>query len=260
VARPPLFFQKIYSISRNFLNKTRSNLEIEKMLLSDASISSCFLPCFEGRIRERSAAGIMRNSNDTHTNIERESIQLVKAFLEDDINAFDQLILLRKKMVFNLCYRFFGNYEDAADCAQDVFLKVFRSLKKFRFESNFTTWLYRITVNTCKNKLSSLDYRLRFKKMRINNNKPTEDAPQSVEIGDETYSPESSLKRKEISQLIQNAVNKLPTPQKMVVVLRDMEGRSYEEIVQVTGFKLGTVKSKLSRARQELRETLRGRV
>ncbi len=202
----------------------------------------------------------MRNSNDTRTSIERESIQLVKAFLEEDKNAFDQLILLRKRMVFNLCYRFLGNYEDADDCAQDVFLKVFRSLKKFRFESNFTTWVYRITVNTCKNKLNSLDYRFRFKKMRINNNKPAEDAPQSVEIGDETYSPDSSLKRKEISQLIQEAVNKLPTPQKMVVVLRDMEERSYDEIVEITGFKLGTVKSKLSRARQELRETLRGRI
>jgi RNA polymerase sigma-70 factor (ECF subfamily) len=202
----------------------------------------------------------MRNSNDTHTSIERESIQLVKAFLEDDKNAFDQLILLRKTMVFNLCYRFLGNYEDADDCAQEVFLKVFRSLKKFRFESNFTTWLYRVTMNTCKNKLNSLDYRLRFKKMRINNTKPTEDAPHTIDIGDETYSPDSSLKRKEISKLIQDAVNKLPTPQKMVVVLRDMEGRSYEEIVAITGFKLGTVKSKLSRARQELRESLRGKV
>jgi len=232
-----------------------------KMLMSDASISSCFLPRFKGRIRERSAARRMRNSNDTNTSIEQESIQLVKAFLEGDKNAFDQLILLRKRMVFNLCFRFLGNYEDADDCAQEVFLKVYRSLKKFRFESNFTTWLYRITVNTCKNKLNSLDYRLRFKKMRINNNKPKEEeTPQSVEIGDETYSPDSSLKRKEISQLIQDAVNKLPTPQKMVVVLRDMEGRSYDEIVQVTGLKLGTVKSKLSRARQELRERLRGRV
>jgi len=202
----------------------------------------------------------MRNSNDTRTSIERESIQLVRAYLKDDKNAFDKLIHLRKKMVFNLCYRFLGNYEDAADCAQEVFLKVFRSLKKFRFESNFTTWVYRITVNTCKNKLNSLEYRLRFKKMRINSNKPTEDPPQSVDVGDDTYSPDSSLKRKEISQLIQDAVNKLPTPQKMVVVLRDMEGRSYEEIVEITGFKLGTVKSKLSRARQKLRETLRGRI
>jgi RNA polymerase sigma-70 factor (ECF subfamily) len=232
----------------------------KKMLLSGASISSCFLPRFKGRIRERRAAGLMRNSNDTHTGIERESIQLVKAFLEDDKNAFDRLILLRKRMVFNLCYRFLGNYEDADDCAQEVFIKVYRSLKKFRFESNFTTWLYRVTINTCKNRLNSLDYRLRFKKMRINNNRPAEDNPQSVEIGDETYSPDSSLRRKEISLLIQEAVNKLPTAQKMVIVLRDMEGRSYEEIVEITGFKLGTVKSKLSRARQELRERLRGRI
>ena len=110
------------------------------MLLSNGSISSCFLPCFKGRIRERNEAGLMRNSDDTHTDIERESIQLVKAFLQDDRNAFDQLILLRKRMVFNLCYRFLGNFEDADDCAQEVFLKVFRSLKKFRFESNFTSY------------------------------------------------------------------------------------------------------------------------
>jgi RNA polymerase sigma-70 factor (ECF subfamily) len=231
------------------------------MQVSESAISACFLPRVKGRIGKRHAAENMRDSNETLTSIEHESIRLAKAFLEDDKNAFDELILLRKKMVFNLCYRFLGNYEDADDCAQEVFLKVYRSLKKFRFESNFSTWLYRITVNTCKNKLNSLDYRLRFKKMRINNSRPKEeDVPQGVEVGDERYSPESSLKRKEISQLIQEAVNSLPTPHKMVVVLRDMEGRSYEEIVDITGYKLGTVKSKLSRARQELRERLRGRV
>lgn len=230
------------------------------MLLSGSSISSCFLPRFKGRIRERNTTGLMRNSYETHTDIERKSIQLIKAFLQDDKDAFDQLILLRQRMVFNLCYRLLGNYEDADDCAQEVFIKVYRSLKRFRFESNFSTWLYRITINTCRNKLNSLDFRLRFKKMRLNNNKPAENVPGSIEIGDDTYSPDSSLKRKEISELIQAAVNKLPAPQKMVVVLRDMEGRSYEEIVEITGFKLGTVKSKLSRARQELREILRGRV
>ncbi len=202
----------------------------------------------------------MRNSYETHTDIERQSIHLIKAFLQDDKDAFDQLILLRQRMVFNLCYRLLGNYEDADDCAQEVFIKVYRSLKRFRFESNFSTWLYRITINTCKNKLNSLDFRLRFKKTRLNNNKSAENVPGSIEIGDDTYSPDSSLKRKEISELIQAAVNKLPAPQKMVVVLRDMEGRSYEEIVEITGFKLGTVKSKLSRARLELREILRGRV
>ena len=191
---------------------------------------------------------------------DEELARLCQERLPGDPRPFHALVARYRDQVINTAYRFLGDLHDAEDVAQEVFLKVFRSLKKFRFESNFTTWLYRITVNTCKNKLNSLDYRLRFKKMRINNNKPVEDAPQSVEIGDETYSPESSLKRKEISQLIQDAVNKLPTPQKMVVVLRDMEGRSYEEIVEITGFKLGTVKSKLSRARQELRETLRGRV
>lgn len=230
------------------------------MLMSEASISSCVCMCIEGRIEERKTEDLMRNSNESHTGIERKSIQLAKAFLEDDKNAFDQLILLRKNMVFNLCYRFLGNFEDADDCAQDVFLKVYRSLKRFRFESNFTTWLYRITVNTCKNKLKSLDYRLRFKKIRLNDSRPTGEASQSTEVGDETYAPDASHRRREISRLIQEAVNKLPKPQRMVVILRDMEGRSYEEIVEITGFKLGTVKSKLSRARQELKEMLRGRI
>jgi RNA polymerase sigma-70 factor (ECF subfamily) len=223
-------------------------------------ISTCFLPYFKGKIKEKNTPVLMRKSNDTPTSREGESIQLVKAFLESDTKAFDELILLQKRMVFNLCYRFLGNHEDADDCAQEVFLKVYRSLKGFRFESSFTTWLYRVTVNTCKNKLNSLDYRFRFKKTRINNNRPKDEARQSVDIGDETYSPESKLRRKEISQLIQKAVDRLPTAQKMVLVLRDMEGRSYEEIVEITGFKLGTVKSKLSRARQELREMLRGRI
>lgn len=202
----------------------------------------------------------MENSYHNRNNIELESVRFIKAFQSNDKRAFDRLLFLHKKLVFNLCFRFLGNYDEADDCAQEVFIKMYRFLKKFRFESKFTTWIYRITVNTCKNRLRSLEYRLKNRKMRINHRQSEANGKTIAAIRDDSFSPASVLNRKEITRLIQEAVRKLPTQQKLIVVLRDMEGRSYEEIGEITGFKLGTVKSKLSRARQQLRVMLKGRI
>ena len=139
-----------------------------------------------------------------------------------------------------------------------MFIAVFHSLKNFRFESAFKTWLYRVTANTCKNRMRSLDYRVRSRIVRMNNE--NEDGYKVMEIGDNRPSPADELKRKELGQLIHVAINKLPADQKLVVVLRDMEGRTYEEIVEITGYKLGTLKSKLSRARLRLRQALEGAI
>ncbi|NIO29737.1 MAG: sigma-70 family RNA polymerase sigma factor [Candidatus Latescibacteria bacterium] len=202
----------------------------------------------------------MHKQRDTQNNIELESIRLAKSFLADDRNAFNKLILLHKRSVFNLCYRFLGDYDDADDCAQEVFIKVSRSLKSFRFESSFSTWLYRITVNTCKNRLNSLEYRLKSRRVRIDAARHMDNESKQIDIEDKSPSPATELIRKEIDRLIQGAINALPAKQKLVVVLRDIEGKSYEEIVEITGFKLGTVKSKLSRARQQLKEALEGKI
>jgi RNA polymerase sigma-70 factor (ECF subfamily) len=196
----------------------------------------------------------------TRSNLELESTQLIKLSIAGDRGAFNKLIILHKRTVFNLCYRLLGDYDDADDCAQEVFIKVNRSLKSYRFESKFSTWLYRVTVNTCKNKFRSLEYRLRSKKVTIDTVTTMDENEKQVEIEDTRSSPATELFRKEIDCLIQKAVNTLPPKQKLVVVLRDMEGRSYEEIVGITGFKLGTVKSKLSRARRQLREALQGKI
>ena len=202
----------------------------------------------------------MTNSHVSPESLEHDNIRLVKTFQANDKKAFDQLILLHKKMVFNLCYKFLDNYAEADDCAQEVFIKVYSSLEKFRFEASFTTWLYRITVNTCKNRLNSLEFRFRFKKIRINHSKAQQNGPPSVEVRDDSLSPASVLKRKEIYRHIQNAINRLPAQHKIIVVLRDMEDYSYAEIVEITGLKLGTVKSKLARARQQLRYILKGSI
>lgn len=202
----------------------------------------------------------MAHLQGTQNSKDQENVRIIQAFLSGNKNAFDQLILLNQKMVFNLCYRFLGNYDDADDCAQEVFIRVYHSLKKFRFDSSFSTWLYRVAVNACKNKLNSLGYRRRLKKMSINHHKDKDMDTQSVEIQDDSQSPTKALHHKEIGQLILDAVRGLPVQQKLIVVLRDIEGKSYQEIVEITGFRLGTVKSKLARARQSLRVSLKGKI
>ena len=93
------------------------------------------------------------NRQDVHAN--DEDALLVRAFNSGEKPAFDKLVLKYKDKVFNICYRFLNDYEEANDCAQETFVKIYRSLKNFRFESSFSTWLYRIAVNTCKNKITS---------------------------------------------------------------------------------------------------------
>jgi len=201
----------------------------------------------------------MREMTNTSDSPAGKDAELIKSFQSGKKAAFDELVLKHKDKVFNLCYWFVGDYQDANDLAQETFLKAYRALKKFRFESAFSTWIYRIAVNTCKNRLKSFQYRIKKKFVHLNNTAAAMSNP-GVEITDESSSPEIELWRKEKSRLIQAAINSLTAEKKAVVVLRDIEGLSYEEISSVTGFNLGTVKSKLARARQDLREKLKGEI
>lgn len=143
--------------------------------------------------------------------------------MRDDIHAelFEEVVHEYKDRVFNICYRLLGNYHDAEDIAQEIFIKSFRALRSFRYQSTLSTCIYRIAVNTCKNSLNSASNRHR--------------------LPDESFSPE-------IRHAIQSALNTLPPRQKIVVVPRDIEGKSYQEISDITGLRLGTVKSRLARA------------
>jgi len=183
---------------------------------------------------------------------------LVRAFKAGNSAAFDRLVIKHMDKLFNLCYRLLGDYQEANDTAQEVFIKIFRSLNKFRFESTFSTWLYRIAVNTCKNRLKSSAYRHRKKMVSLDNPGGSKNHNPSFEIQDTSPSPAVQLEKKERLRLIEKAINSLPPSQKSVVVLRDMEGLSYEEIAEITGLNLGTVKSRLARGRLDLRNKLRG--
>ena len=183
--------------------------------------------------------------------------ELIRSFLSGEKTAFDQLVIRHKDRVFNLCYRILGDYNEANDYAQETFIKAFKSLKGFRFESSFSTWLYRIAVNNCKNRLRSLEKRYQGKTVSLENtNYPGKGNP-AFEIRDDSSSPANELERKEKSAFIQTAINSLPAEQKIVIILREIEGRSYEEIAETTGLALGTVKSRLARGRMELKNKLR---
>ena len=194
----------------------------------------------------------------TSTGAPDEDAATVRTFQAGAKGAFDELVLKHKDKVFNLCYWFLGDYEEANDSAQETFVKVYRSLDKFRFESTFFTWLYRIAVNTCKNRLKSSEYRQKKEMVWLDNPGKSQSGNAFRDIQDESPSPIVELERKERLMSIKKAINSLPAEQKIVVALRDIEGLSYEEVASITGFNIGTVKSRLARARLDLREKLRG--
>ncbi len=181
----------------------------------------------------------------------------VRAIQSGDMAAFDHLVIKHKDKLFNMVYWLLGDYQEANDCSQEIFIKVFKSLKKFRFESSFSTWLYRIAINTCKNRLRSSAYRWKKKTVSLENPGSSEQGNRSYEIRNGSPSPENKLEKKEKIMLIQKAVNALPQEQNRVIVLRDIQGLSYQEIADITGLNLGTVKSRLARARLVLRERLK---
>jgi RNA polymerase sigma-70 factor (ECF subfamily) len=187
----------------------------------------------------------------------KEDAALIRAFQAGNESAFEQLVVKHRDKLFNLCFWVLGDYQEANDSSQETFIKVFRSLKRFRFEAAFTTWLYRIAINTCKNKIRSSEYRKRKKTVSLENQGASGLPDPPLEFQDNAQSPLSRLESKEKFVLIQKAMNTLPPDQQTVITLRDIEGLSYEEIVQITGFNLGTVKSRLARARLDLRNKLR---
>jgi RNA polymerase sigma-70 factor (ECF subfamily) len=204
-------------------------------------------------------------SNQTNISISKtagdgsvnDDYDLIIKFIRGDHPAFENMVLKYQDRVFNLCYRLLGNRDEAEESAQEVFIKVYRALKGFRFKSSFYTWLYRIVINNCKNRIKSVEYR--SAKSRVSIDSGHENSGNTVtDIVDHGLMPDKALEQKEKMEMIQGALNSLPPDQKTVVVLCDIEGLSYDEIADITKTRLGTVKSKISRARLNLRNKLEG--
>ena len=168
--------------------------------------------------------------------------------------AFERLVALYENKVYNLAFRMVGNYEDASDIAQEAFLKVYTSLDQFRGESSFSTWLYRVVSNAC---LDELRRRARHRAISIDTPVSAED-PSTRQIPSGDPEPGHAIERAEVRTAVQQGIMELPDDHRIILVLRDIHGLSYEEIAQVLDMPLGTVKSRLNRARLGLRDRLQG--
>ena len=185
--------------------------------------------------------------------IEKEIIESCKA---GDQKAFSEIVLHRQKKVFNIAYRMLGNLEEAKDLAQEVFLSVFESIKDLKEEIKFDAWLNQITLNHCRNRWKYLKRRHYFNSDSLEDPIETEDGNMPKAVCDPSDNPETLYEKKMIQELIQRGLLKLKDDQRELLVLRDLQGFSYEEMGELLGLPEGTIKSKLHRARMELKEVL----
>ncbi len=178
---------------------------------------------------------------------ERELIRKAK---QGDMLAFEELILQHEKIVYNVALRMMNHSEDARDISQEVFLKAYRSLGNFDERSAFSTWLYRITHNTC---IDEIRKRKNKQTYSLEEELESDEGSMQRQIADEGDTPEESLIREEKKSEILQALDILSEEHKMAIILRDIKGLSYEEIAEIQELSLGTVKSRISRARNQLK-------
>ena len=180
--------------------------------------------------------------------------QLALEFQGGNRLAFEQLVVLFQRPIFNLAYRMLNDYQDATDLTQEVFVKLYRALEKYRAEARFSTWLFAIAANACRNML-------RRRKRKRTYELPAADRPGAAEAeasvtAADALSPSELLQRKEVREMVENAVEVLPIDFRFVITMRDIQGLSYEEIAAILQCSLGTVKSRLARARAMTKKRL----
>jgi RNA polymerase sigma-70 factor (ECF subfamily) len=170
---------------------------------------------------------------------------------KQDMEAFALLMKKYNKPVLNFCFRYCGNRQDAEDITQDVFIKVYHNIKSFKGKSKFTTWLFRLTINTCHN-FKRHYLAERKDKMTGIATESDKEATSAWQIPHMEQDPEEALLNKELAGIIDKAISLLNKKQRTVIILKDFQGRTYEEIAGIMKMKPGTVKSTLARGRMEV--------
>ena len=197
-------------------------------------------------------SGFLRTRENAKT-MRQDECALIGRCKEGDLSAFDDLVRRYEKQVYNFAYRLTQNYDDANDIATDAFVKVYNSIESFRGDANFSTWLFRIVTNLF------LDWRKRSKahlNIPLDEYIDLEESTVTRQIEDPSPSPLELLEASERFGILERAINDLPEYQRIMVYLYHNQGQSYEEIAQVIGLPIGTVKSRLNRARLALRKKL----
>jgi len=188
---------------------------------------------------------ITRHSED----LDRDLVRRVQL---GDKSAFDLLVIKYQHKIVHLVNRYVKDPSEAQDVAQDTFVKAYKALGDFRGDSAFYTWLYRIAINTAKNYLLSRSRRHSDYEVDMQDAEQVENAPQLKDI----ETPEHQLMNDQIIQVIKSAIEKLPEEMRIAITLREFEGMSYEEIAEAMDCPIGTVRSRIFRAREAIDEKL----
>jgi len=174
---------------------------------------------------------------------ELSDVELVAACLEGRSAAFDLIVERHRRTVYQLCYRFVGNHEDASDLSQDVFLRAYRGLRKFRGQSALGTWLHRISVNVCLNRVGA--------KTPV-----SEPIDEHRHVDSKTEPPDARLIRSERAARVREAVARLPRKQRATLILRMYHDLSHQEIADIVGSSVGAVKANVFHALQNLKRLI----
>ncbi len=178
---------------------------------------------------------------------------LIKNALQGDQQAYKKLLERHRKAIFHIAYKIVRNSEEAADLVQETFMKAFGSLKTYRFEYRFSTWLYRIAAN------NAIDFLRKRKIEALSLDRPVETRDGSVELQlpDWTHNPEFDFTRKQRRISIEEAISQLPDKYREVIIYRHNEDKSYDEIARILDIPVGTVKARIFRARELLKKKLK---
>lgn len=179
--------------------------------------------------------------------------KLVRRCQEGNIEAFEELVTRYQQKVYNIAYRMLGNHHDASDLAQEAFIKVFKSIKGFRGNSLFSTWLYHVVTNVCRDELRK---RSRYVINSLDEPFMTEDSQLTREVADTADLPDKVVEQRESCRYLQQMIDNLTPEYRIIIIMREIMELSYEEIADILGISLGTVKSRLNRARKSLKNRI----
>ncbi|OGW32726.1 MAG: hypothetical protein A2X59_12090 [Nitrospirae bacterium GWC2_42_7] len=186
-----------------------------------------------------------------------EDQEIVLLCKKGDLNAFESLVIKHQKKMFNIAYRIAGNYEDAAEIVQDAFLSAYKSIKNFEGKARFSTWLYTIVVNLSKNRLRQTQTQSMHEPVSFDDPVPVKDGYVNAEPVSDNPSALEELEKREVQQKVNDCIDTLDTEFREVLVLRDIQGFSYIEISAMLKIAEGTVKSRLFRAREAMKNCLK---
>lgn len=185
--------------------------------------------------------------------------ELARRFNNGDQGAFSELVRRYQHRVFSMCLRWLGNPTLAEEVAQDVFMSLYKALGSFRGDARLSTWIYRVTVNHCKNRKTYRQRRRMDRHEPLEGDRRDEDAPKR-QLADAGPGADAGAHRAEAEQLLQEALTAMDEEQRQIIVLRDIQDLSYDEIADILQVPKGTVKSRLHRARGELARKLGRRI